>query len=167
MNRMILPSADWTSFRTAFRRSSNSPRNFAPGDQRAHVERDDLLVLQALGHVAADDALGQAFDDGRLADARLADQHRIVLGAPRQHLDHAPDLFVAPDHRIELALRRQLGQIAAVFFERFVGRLGILRGHALRPANFLQRPHQPLAVMPRSLKTFSSVAASRTCSTEM
>ena len=49
-----------------------------------------------------------------------------------KHLDHAADLFVAADHRIELALRRQLGQIAAVLLERFVGRFGILRGHALR-----------------------------------
>ena len=42
----------------------------------------DLLVLQALRNVAADDALGQALDDGRLTDAGLADQHRIVLRAP-------------------------------------------------------------------------------------
>ena len=57
------------------------------GDQRAHVERQQLLVLEALGHVALDDALGEAFGDRRLADARLADQHRIVLGAPGEHLD--------------------------------------------------------------------------------
>ncbi len=57
------------------------------GDERAHVEREDLLVLQPFGHVAADDALRQAFDDGRLADAGLADEHRVVLGAARQHLD--------------------------------------------------------------------------------
>ena len=84
------------------------------GDQRAHVERDDLLVLQPFGHVAADDALRQAFDDGGLADAGLADQHRIVLGAARQHLDDAAHFLVAADHRIELALARQLGEIAAV-----------------------------------------------------
>ena len=84
------------------------------GDQRAHVERDDALVLQPFGHVAADDAAGQPFDDGGLADARLADEHRIVLGAARQHLDDAADLLVAANHRIELALARQLGQIAAV-----------------------------------------------------
>ena len=39
------------------------------------------LVLQALGHVALDDALGEALDDGGLADAGLADEHRVVLGA--------------------------------------------------------------------------------------
>ena len=72
-------------------------------DQRAHVEREDLLVLQAFGDVTADDSLRQAFDDGGLADAGLADEHRIVLGAARQHLDDSTDFFVAPDHRIELA----------------------------------------------------------------
>ena len=40
------------------------------GDERAHVEGDDLLVLQAFRHVAAHDALGEALDDGGLADAR-------------------------------------------------------------------------------------------------
>ena len=76
-------------------------------DQRAHVEADDALVLQALGHVAADDALRQAFDDGGLADAGLADEHRVVLRAAREHLDDAADLLVAADDRVELALAGQ------------------------------------------------------------
>ena len=76
------------------------------GDQRAHVERRRcVLFFKPFGHVAADDALRQPLDDRRLADARLADQHRVVLGAPRQHLDDAADLLVAADDRIELALR--------------------------------------------------------------
>ena len=82
---------------------------------------------------------GQTFDDGGLADAGLADQHRVVLGAARQHLDDAADFFVAADHRIELALARELGQIAAVAFERLVGALGILAGDALRAADARQR----------------------------
>ena len=53
-------------------------------DERAQVERDDALVLQALGHVAAHDALGEALGDGGLADARLADEHRVVLGPPAE-----------------------------------------------------------------------------------
>ena len=72
-------------------------------DQRAHVEREDALALQALGHFAVDDALREAFDDGGLADARLADEHRVVLRAALQHLDRAADLIVAADDRIELA----------------------------------------------------------------
>ena len=53
---------------------------FRAGNQRADVERDHALVLQALGHVGIDDAQGQTFGDGRFAHARFADQHGIVLG---------------------------------------------------------------------------------------
>ncbi len=97
---------------------------FGAGDQRAHVEREHLLVLQALRHVALHDAMRQPLDDGRLADARLADQHGIVLGAARQHLDGAPDLLVAADHRIELACGRGLGEVAGIALQRIVGLLG-------------------------------------------
>ncbi len=109
------------------------------GDERAHVERDDPLVAQPFGHVAADDALRQPFDDGRLADAGLADEHRVVLRAAREHLNHAPDLLVAADDRIELALARDLREVAAVALERLVLALGILIGHALRAAHRRQR----------------------------
>ena len=109
------------------------------GDERAHVERDDLLVLQPLGHVLPDDALGEPFDDRRLADARLADEHRVVLRAAREHLDHAADLVVSADDRIELALARELGEVAAVALERLIGRLRILAGDALRPAHARHR----------------------------
>src|SRR5208282_140742 len=50
------------------------------GDQRAHVEREYPLVLEALWHLTVDDPLRQALDDRGLADPRLADQHRVVLG---------------------------------------------------------------------------------------
>src|SRR5204863_40405 len=57
----------------------------AARDQRADVERDQTAVLERLGNVAGDDALREPFGDRRLADARLADQRRVVLGAPRQN----------------------------------------------------------------------------------
>ena len=44
-----------------------------------------------------------------------------------QDLDHAADLLVAADHRIELAAAGELGQVAAVLLERGVGALGIGR----------------------------------------
>ena len=95
----------------------------------------DALALQPLGHVAGDDALREALDDRRLADAGLADQHRVVLRAAREHLDDAADLLVAADHRVELALLGQRGQVAAELLERLVGALGILRGDALAAAH--------------------------------
>ena len=97
---------------------------FRAGDQRAHVEREQLLVVEAFRHVAIDDAQRQTFDDRGLADAGLADQHRIVLGAARQHLDGAADLLVAADHRIELAVACRLGEVAGIFLERVIGVLG-------------------------------------------
>ena len=104
---------------------------FAPelgaGDQRAHVERQDALVLESFGHLAVDDALGESLDDRGLADAGLTDQHRVVLGPALQHLDGAPDLIVAPDHRIELAGSGTRGEIDGVLLERLAAlfRVGI------------------------------------------
>ena len=121
------------------------PAIFRARDERAHVERDDALLLQPFGHVAADDAAGQAFDDGRLADAGFADEDRIVLRPARQHLNDAPDLLVAADDRIQLAAAGELGQVATVPLERLVGAFGVLIGHALRAAHARQRLEDPVA----------------------
>ena len=86
---------------------------FGAGDHGAEVDGDQLLVAQLIGHVALDDALGQAFDDGGLADAGLADQHRIVLGAAAQHLHDAANFVVAADDGIELAAAGLFGEIEA------------------------------------------------------
>ena len=94
------------------------------GDQRAHVEREQPLVLEALGHVALDDALREAFGDGRLADAGLADQDGVVLGTPREHLDGAPDLLVAADDGVDLALGRRRREVARVALQGVVALLG-------------------------------------------
>ena len=108
---------------------------FCAGDQRAQVQRDQLLVFQSFGHVAVDDAQRETFDDGGFADARLADQHRIILRAARQHLDDPANFVVAPDHRIELALAREIGEVAAVLFQRLIFFFGIRIGDPLRAAN--------------------------------
>ncbi len=100
------------------------------------------LFFKPFGHVAANDALRQTLDDGRLADARIADQHRIVFGAARQDLNDAADLFVAADHRIELAAFGLERQVAAVALERLVGAFGIFGRDALVAAHLAQRLQQ-------------------------
>ena len=112
------------------------------GDQGAQVEGNDAFLFEALGHVARHDALRQTLDDRGLAHSRLADQHRVVLGAASEHLDHAADLVVAPDHRIELALARQGGQVAPVARERLVLVLRVGVGHALAAAHLSERLQQ-------------------------
>ena len=87
------------------------------GQHRADVERDQSLALQSLGHVAVGDPPGEALDDRRLADAGLTDEHRVVLGAPAEHLDDAADLVVATDDRIDLAVAGPLGEVLAVLLE--------------------------------------------------
>src|SRR5215211_5832856 len=71
-------------------------------DQRADIQRQQALAHERLGHIARGDALGQAFDNGGLTNSWLADQRWIVLGASRQDLNDALDLFEATDDRVQL-----------------------------------------------------------------
>ncbi len=133
-----------------------------PGHHRPHVQGDDPLPLQPLGDVPLDDAGGQALDDGRLSHARLADEHRVVLGAPGQHLDDPADLLVAPDDRVDLSLAGRLGQVPAVALERLEGLLGVLRGD---PVAARARRAARVSNWSRSTPIRSAMASTR-CSTE-
>ncbi len=113
-------------------------------DHRTEVERDDGLVAQAFRHVALDDALGQALDDRRLADARLADQHRVVLGASGQHLHDTANLVVASDDWVQLAFAGALGQVGGVLLQRLVAALGVGAGDAGAAAHLDERLPQCL-----------------------
>ena len=136
MNRMIEPSAVVTSCSTAFSRYLELAAVLGARNQRAHVKRQQLLVLQAFGHVTVEDAQRQPLDDRGLADAGFADQHGIVLGAAGQHMDGAADLLVAADHGIELAVARRLREVAGIFLQRVIGIFG---GGAIRAAALAQR----------------------------
>ena len=102
------------------------------GDERRQVERVDLLALQQLGHVGVRDPLREALDDGGLADARLADQDRVVLRAAREDLHDPLDLGLAADDGVELALGGELREVAAELVEQLRGLLALaLRRSAL------------------------------------
>ena len=139
MNRMTLPSCLARSFEHGLEALLELAAELGAGDQRAHVEREDALGSQALGHLAVDDAQREALDDRGLADAGLADQHGVVLGATLQHLDRAADLVVAADDRVELALLRTLGQVDRVFLERLALLLGVRVVDLLAAADLVDR----------------------------
>ena len=90
-------------------------------DHPRQVERDETAPGEGLGNLVVHDPLGDALDDRGLADAGIADQHRVVLRAPGEDLDGLLDLVGPSDHRVELALAGELGQVAAVLVERLRG----------------------------------------------
>ena len=90
--------------------------------QRSQVQRVELLVLQRLGNLAVHDGLRQALHHSGLADAGLTDQHRVVLGAPAQHLHHPLDFLLAADDRVELAFHRGRRQVTTELVEHQRGR---------------------------------------------
>ena len=70
------------------------------------VERQNALVKERIGYVSLADPLGKALHDRRLANARLADEHGVVLRAAREDADGARDLLLSPDDGVEASLAR-------------------------------------------------------------
>ncbi len=89
-----------------------------PRDDERDVQGEDALVGQEVRHVAEHDLLRKTFDNRRLADAGFADQDRVVLGPPAEHLLDALEFVVSADERIQLVLHRRFGQVAAELGEQ-------------------------------------------------
>ncbi len=126
-------------------RSSNSPRYLAPASNAAISSEKHALALERVRHFVVDDALGEPLDNGGLAHTGLTDQDRVVLGPPLQDLDGAADLVIAADHRIELAIGRELGHVDGVFLERLALAFGIGRLDRCPAPNRIDRLFQRLA----------------------
>ncbi len=127
-------------------------------DERAQIERLDALVLERFGYVARGYPLRDALDDGGLAHAGLADEHRVVLGAPGKHLHGPANFLVAADDRIELALAGQIGEIARILDQGLVALLGVGIGHALVAAHVGQGLEQVVATHARLAQDAGRVA---------
>ena len=99
---------------TFWMRSSNMPRSIVPA---TIVFICRLTTWQSRRRTGTDvrlelDAAGQSFDDRRLADARLADQHdRIRSLAVAEDLENLLDFAVAAVDRGDLVLARQQVQV--------------------------------------------------------
>ena len=88
--------------------------------------------------------LREPFDDRGLADARFANEHRVVLRAPREHLNHAADFFVAADDRVQFVMPSRVGQVVAVALEHLVLSFGVLVGHTLGSTDSRERLEDPV-----------------------
>ena len=75
----------------------------------------DDLAVQVLGHVAVDDAVGNALGNGRLPHPRLSNQNGVVFRATAEDLKHATDFVVAADDGVEFAVKHELIEVTRVF----------------------------------------------------
>ena len=76
-------------------------------------------------NVAADYAIGKAFNNGGLANARFAGKDGIVLAAAHEDVDHLADFLIAAEDRVDLARLGIRGQVHGVLVE--------MRGLAFEP----------------------------------
>src|SRR5690242_21839209 len=74
----------------------------------------------------------EAFGNGSLADARVANKQRVILLPAAQHLNRAADFDITSDQRINLAVPRLLIQVDAVGFERVALLLGLVAALGIR-----------------------------------
>ena len=91
---------------------------FRAGNHESEVERQKLFALQHFGNIACRHARGESFGNRRLPHARLADEHRIVLGATRENLNNSVNFYIAADNRVKLVLGGEFGEITRVLGER-------------------------------------------------
>ena len=89
------------------------------GHQGGEVQPVELFALEAGGHLAPSDALGNALGDGGLAHAGLADEAGVVLLAAGQDLDGAVNFLVAAHDLVQLAGGGPGGEVLAVFIQEF------------------------------------------------
>src|SRR3989338_6205605 len=93
----------------------NFPAEFRSRKNRSQVEREQGFVLQAFRNVAGDDPLGKTFGDGGFANARFADEDRVVFRAPREHLPPPPNFLIPANARIKLVLRARSVRFSVYF----------------------------------------------------
>ncbi len=88
------------------------------GKQRAHIEGKDSRVGEHFRHFVLDDLPRQALGDRRLANARVADEQRIVLMPAAENLDRAQHFRLAADQWIDAPFLGLAIEVDAIGFER-------------------------------------------------
>ena len=82
MKRMTSRLAFCTSSTTPLRRFLEFPAKLGARQQRGHIQGYDAFFANLLRDISTYDALRQSFDNGCLADARLAHEYRVILRTP-------------------------------------------------------------------------------------
>src|SRR4051812_34728700 len=88
------------------------------------VHRHDSRSAKREWDIAGREALGEPFDNRRLANARRTHERRVVLAVSQQDVDDAGDLLAPASHRLETTVARIRRQVAREAAENAVGLAG-------------------------------------------
>ena len=102
----------------------------APACKRPRSSVRTATFFSGSGTSPCGDSQGEAFDDGRLADAGLAGQDRVVLPAAGEDIDDLADLEIAAEDRIDLSAAAFAVRSSVYWSSAFV-----LPGTPTRPAS--------------------------------
>ena len=95
-------------------------------------------------NISAGDPLREPLSNSRLSYTRFTDQYRVVFCPPAQNPDDAPNLVVATDDGIELALLGQSGQVDRIFGKCIESCFCTLALNASVATNLLDRAREEL-----------------------
>ena len=172
MNVMTSPSLSTISFRTAFRRSSNSPRYLEPAIIEPRSSAITRLFLSDSGTSPATMRCASPSTIAVLPTPGSPIRTGLFLVRRESTWMTRRTSSSRPITGSSLPATRLLGEVAAVALQRLVLLLGVLVGDALTPAHLGERRSTPSRVSPASFRIWrapestSSSARSR-CSVEM
>mmetsp|Transcript_16123 Transcript_16123/g.19766 ORF Transcript_16123/g.19766 Transcript_16123/m.19766 type:complete len:370 (-) Transcript_16123:344-1453(-) len=105
------------------------------GQQHGQIKLHNALALQKLRNITCHNLLCQTLGDGGLANARLSNEHWVVLLATCQNLDGSLQLSSTTNKRIHFSFLCSLGQVVAELFQRHgLARAAAARGDAHQAA---------------------------------
>ncbi len=87
------------------------------GFQVRNINGPNLLVLDGFRHIAFDNSLRQAFDDGCFTDPGVTNQDRVILRPPTENLSGLLNFLIPANNRIQQPILGLLGQISAHLFQ--------------------------------------------------
>ena len=122
------------------------------GLQQTHVQGADGYVFKGRRHIARQDAMNEAFDNGGLAHPGFPGEDRIVLAPAHEDIHALANFLISPDDGIDFTLSGFFGEIGGEAFEGFLlahfrggdGPAGLARGGTRAQAGTVAGPQSVL-----------------------
>ena len=115
------------SFQTLFELTSV----LGTGYQCTHIQRINLLVLQAIRYITLHNTLCQSFDNCGFTNTGFTDQYRIILRLTRKNTDNITNLCITADDRIHLLGPCLAYQIFCIFTQAIISCFRVITCHTL------------------------------------